>query len=45
VQRRFVDRMISLVRLRYRYRCRTMGCGWEGSFPTRRDPMPGGPPQ
>ena len=34
VQRRFIDRLISLVRPRYRYRCRSMGCGWEGSLPT-----------
>jgi hypothetical protein len=43
VRRRFIDRLISLVRLQYRYRCRSMGCGWEGSFPVTR--RPGAPPQ
>jgi hypothetical protein len=36
VQRRFIDRLISLVRLRYRYRCQSMGCGWEGNLPPAR---------
>jgi hypothetical protein len=43
VRRRFIDRLISLVRLQYRYRCRSMGCSWEGSFPATR--RPGAPPQ
>ena len=30
VPRRFIDRPISLIRPRYRSRCRSMGCGWEG---------------
>jgi hypothetical protein len=32
VPRRFVDRVLSVFRLRHRYRCRTTGCGWEGNL-------------
>jgi len=46
VQRRPVDRLLSLIALRRRYRCGSMGCGWEGnlspsagSLPSRTDPV------
>jgi hypothetical protein len=35
VRRRLVDRLISLIRPRHRYRCRSMGCDWEGNLPAR----------
>ncbi len=35
VHRRFVDRLISLVKPVHRYRCRSKGwgCDWEGNLP------------
>jgi len=32
VRRRLIDRLISLVSPRRRYRCLTMGCGWQGTL-------------
>ena len=26
------DRLLSLVRLRHRFRCRATGCGWQGAL-------------
>jgi hypothetical protein len=42
VHRRFIDRVISLLRPLRRYRCRTMDCDWEGNLPARRIPARGG---
>ena len=36
VRRRFIDRLISLVLPRYRYRCCSIVCDWEGSLPKKR---------
>jgi len=33
IPRRLIDRIVSLVVLRHRYRCLAMGCGWEGNLP------------
>ena len=33
IRRRLVDRLISMVVMRYRYRCESMLCGWEGNLP------------
>jgi len=33
VPRRFVDRVVSIVRRQHRYRCRAAACGWEGNIP------------
>jgi hypothetical protein len=35
VPRRSIDRLISLIWLQHRYRCRSMGCGWVGNLPAR----------
>ena len=35
VQRRLIDRIISLILPRRRYRCESRGCGWEGNLPPR----------
>jgi hypothetical protein len=35
VRRHLIDRLISLVLRRHRYRCLSMGCGWEGSLRRR----------
>jgi hypothetical protein len=32
VRRKPLDRVLSLVAPRRRYRCRAMGCGWEGTL-------------
>jgi hypothetical protein len=32
VPRRFTDRLISLIRPLHRYRCHSIGCGWEGNL-------------
>jgi hypothetical protein len=39
VKRRPIDRLVSLIWPQYRYRCRSMGCGWEGNFPVKRIPL------
>ena len=35
VQRRFIDRLVSMITLVHRYRCRDhgWGCDWEGNLP------------
>lgn len=33
IHRRLIDRLISMVVLRHRYRCLALGCGWEGNLP------------
>ena len=43
VQRRLIDRLLSLIAPRYRYRCGSLGCGWEGNLslsarPRRTEP-------
>ena len=35
IRRRFVDRLISRIRLMHRYRCEAMGCDWEGILSRR----------
>jgi hypothetical protein len=35
VPRRNIDRLISVVWLQHRYRCRSTGCGWVGNFPAK----------
>jgi hypothetical protein len=32
VPRRTIDRLISVVRLQHRYRCRSASCDWVGNF-------------
>jgi hypothetical protein len=32
MRRKLFDRLLSLVSPRRRYRCRAMGCGWEGTL-------------
>jgi hypothetical protein len=32
VRRKPLDRLLSLLAPRRRYRCRAMGCGWEGTL-------------
>ncbi|NDP47920.1 MAG: hypothetical protein GZ085_05915 [Sulfuriferula multivorans] len=41
VPRRWVDWLMSRIVWvsRYRYRCRSMGCGWEGNLRVRRRPL------
>jgi hypothetical protein len=36
VPRRPFDRVMSVFMLRWRYRCRAMGCGWEGTLRVKR---------
>ena len=36
VRRRLLDRIISLVSPRHRYRCVAIGCGWEGTLRRKR---------
>ncbi len=33
IRRRLVDRLVSLFAPCYRYRCRSLGCHWEGNLP------------
>ena len=40
VQRRKIDRLISLFFPRRRFRCGSMGCGWEGNLPVKPSPGP-----
>jgi hypothetical protein len=40
VKRRKIDRLISLLFPRRRFRCGSMGCGWEGNLPLRPSPAP-----
>jgi len=44
VKRRLIDRLVSLIWPLHRYRCRSMGCGWEGNFPAKRIPLLSGAP-
>jgi hypothetical protein len=37
IRRRPIDRLISLISPRRRYRCVAIGCGWEGALPIPRD--------
>lgn len=37
VQRRLIDRALSLFVSVQRYRCDAMGCDWEGNLPAERD--------
>jgi hypothetical protein len=39
VKRRFIDRLVSLIQPRHRYRCLSMGCDWEGNLPIERVPL------
>lgn len=36
VPRRLVDRVISMIVLRHRYRCSSLYCDWEGNLPPVR---------
>ena len=40
VQRRKIDRLISLIFPRRRFRCGSMGCGWEGNLPDKSSSEP-----
>lgn len=40
VRRRTVDRFLSMLVLRYRFRCGAMGCGWEGNLPAKAPAEP-----
>jgi len=40
VQRRKIDRLISLFFPRRRFRCGSMGCGWEGNLPDKSSSEP-----
>jgi hypothetical protein len=35
VRRRSIDRVVSLILPRHRYRCGSIGCGWEGNLAVR----------
>lgn len=35
IHRRFIDRLMSPILPRYRYRCLSLGCDWEGNLPVR----------
>ena len=39
VPRRFVDLLVSMFITVNRYRCRSVGCGWEGNLRVKRHPM------
>ncbi len=36
IQRLPLDRLVSLIAPRRRYRCAAIGCGWEGALSTKR---------
>jgi hypothetical protein len=36
VQRRVIDRLVSLIFPRHRYRCESWDCRWEGNFRVKR---------
>ncbi len=36
IRRRVVDRLISVVSPRQRFRCAAFGCGWEGTLRAKR---------
>jgi len=36
IRRRALDRFLSLIAPRHRFRCGSMGCGWEGNLPVTR---------
>jgi len=36
IRRRPIDRLVSLILPRRRFRCVAIGCGWEGNLPARR---------
>ncbi len=36
VRRRALDRLVSLVSPRHRFRCAGFGCGWEGTLRAKR---------
>jgi len=36
IRRRAIDRLVSLFSARHRYRCQSIGCGWEGNLPAKR---------
>jgi hypothetical protein len=39
VRRLPIDRVLSLILPRHRYRCESIGCGWEGTLPFRTSPL------
>jgi hypothetical protein len=41
IRRQFVDRLLSLVAPRRRYRCGAIGCEWEGTVPLEHCSLPG----
>jgi hypothetical protein len=45
IRRRFIDRLISLISLQRRFRCRSIDCEWEGNLSARRFPFSNEPPQ
>jgi len=36
IPRRVVDRLISVISPRHRFRCAAFGCGWEGTLRVKR---------
>jgi hypothetical protein len=38
IQRRVVDRLLSIVRPVHRYQCVTLECGWQGNLALRPPP-------
>jgi len=38
IPRRFVDRLISLISPQRRFRCESLGCGWEGNLSATQFP-------
>jgi len=40
VRRRLIDRILSLVRPQYRFRCSSMDCGWQGNLPATPQSAP-----
>lgn len=40
VPRRFIDGLTSILAPVHRYRCRSVGCGWEGNLSVKREAVP-----
>jgi hypothetical protein len=40
VRRRLLDRIASLILPQQRFRCASIGCGWEGNLPLKTSPPP-----
>ena len=43
IPRRSIDRVLSLISPKHRYRCGSWDCGWEGNLPSEGSRKPGRP--